>query len=46
MKILEFVKKNMKEWNTEVFGDICVTKSLILETIVDIDKIEERGGLD
>ena len=45
MKMLQFVKSNLKEWNKVSFGDIKGRKKNILEDIVRIDVSKQQGSL-
>ena len=45
MKMLQFVKSNLKEWNKVSLGDIKGRKKNILEDIVQIDVSKQQGSL-
>jgi len=45
MKKLEWVKKKLREWNKEVFGDIFKEKNEIEVRILQLDRSEADSGL-
>ena len=45
MKMLQFVKSNLKEWNKVSLGDIKGRKKNILEEVVQIDVSKQQGSL-